>query len=510
MMDELSAQSQEQVRQYLNLFWYHRWWIFLSTLTLTLASAVVITSLPNQYEATTTILVDPQKIPETYVNSTVRQSLTDRLQVITQEVLSASGLTETIQQFELYPDLRKSKSRDELIEYMRKKIKIEVKNASGSGLGTFSLTYEGTSPEMIARVANALASRFIEWNLQSREQLAVGTTEFIAEQLEQARKSLGEQENRAREFKMSHMGEMPEQLAANLAAIAQLRVAFQANADTLNRFEQERIELKRTLELEARTGGDKPTSERGRVEAERRQLETQLAELRTRYTSVYPEVAHLTEILQRVNKRLQTLPPPSPDSKAEESSVAAVRLEIVGREMKRLGEEQKRIESQIASYQAKADAAPLREQQLADLTRDYQISKMRYSSLLEKKYSADMAADLERKQKAERFSVLDPATVPDKPVKPRRRLLTAFAALGSLFVSIGLVFLKEMLDVTIKAEKELKHILPPTVPVLVSIPTIETPADRRRRWWFAIVALTTSMIACLGVAALVWRIRSVL
>src|SRR3989449_293031 len=193
-----------------------------------------------------------------------------------------------------------------------------------------------------------------------------------------------------------------------------------------------------------------------------------------------------------------------------DSSPAAVRLEIIARQMKRLEEEQKQVQSQTAAYQAKLDAVPLREQQFADITRDYDISKEKYKSLLSKKFSADMAADLERKQRGERFTVLDPARPPEKPIKPNRRAFMGVAFLAALVFSFGLVLVKEMLDTTIKAERHLTGLVPDSVVLMASIPTITTPADVRRRRTFTVLALATSLVAVLAVAAFLWKVHPIL
>lgn len=510
--NELLNQPVEQVREYWQTVQQRKWMIYFTTLALTLASVVTIALLPDQYQATTTILVDPQKVPDEYVNATIKSPLTERLQTISQEVLSSTRLQEVIDKWNLYAELRQSMSPDQIIDYMRSKIKIDVRRASGSGPGAFSITYEGRNPVVVAQVTNELASRFIEWNLQTRQQQAMGTTQFLSGQLQGAKHDLAQQESQVRGFKMEHLGEMPEQVPANLGTLAQLRAQQQSSHDALNRLEQERIELQRLPEMAGRYGrAPAPATERGRLEDEKMRLEGQLFELRRRYTAAHPEVADAQARLERVKQQLRAVPASEDPRRTEaDNSPAAVRLEIIAREMKRLEEDQKRLQLQIAAYQAKLDAVPLREQQYVDLTRDYDVSKDKYRSLLQKKFSAEMAADLERKQQGERFTVLDPARPPEKPIKPNRKVLMAGAFLASLVLSLGLVLVKETLDTTIKAERHLAGMVPDSVVLLASIPTIITPAAVRRRRRFTAFALATSAIACLLVAAFLWKVHPIL
>jgi polysaccharide chain length determinant protein (PEP-CTERM system associated) len=505
-------QPVNQLLQYWQTIRQDKWWIALLSVGLSLASVVAIALIPDEYQATTTILLDPQKVSDQYVTPEVKETFTDRLQTISQQVLSSSQLEDIIQRYELYPRLRKSLSREQMIDYMRKAVNIEVKQASGTGPGAFTITYTGDNPVIVAQVANELAGRFINWNVANREELAQFTTEFLGDQLQGAKKNLEGQENTVRQFKMSHLGEMPDNLPANLGTLAQLRATFQANNDAMNRLEQERMELTHApaAVLAQPNPYSTPMTERARLEMEKLQLEGQLMDLRRRYTPAHPEVVELTARLQRVKQQLKSLPANDVNGTpevAEGSSPAEVRLEIIAKEMARLNNEQKQITQQIAAYQAKVDAVPMREQQLADLTRDYDISKEEYKTLLSKKYSADMASELEQKQKGERFTILDPARPPEKPSKPNRPLLILASTIASIVASVLLVLGKEQLNTTVKAEQQLEELLPAQVVLLASIPSIDCPADQQRRRRFAIFALTTSLLACLLVAGFLWRVH---
>ncbi|MGH9775402.1 MAG: GumC family protein [Candidatus Acidiferrales bacterium] len=502
----------EQLRGYWQAIRMRWSWLLFITLIGTVIASLIIARLPNVYEATTTILVDPQQISDQYVNPPIKDTLTDRLQTISQEVLSSTRLQKIIDHYHLYPELQGAMSREQTIEYMRQAITIEVKHAAGTGPGSFTITYQGHDPVVVAQVANELAGQFIDWNVQSSEQVAETTTEFLGEQLGTAKQGLEQQEQMVRDFKMQHLGQMPEDVAANLGTLAQLRATYQANNDALNRLEQERIELTR-LPFSPNGMGQNSTAlsgldERSRLEIEKAQLQEKLADLRQHYTPTFPDVLETTARLQTIREELKALPPSGSSATVANESPAQVRLDIISREMKRLGDENKTITNQIGAYQAKVDAVPLREQQITDLMRDYQISKDQYSSLLSKKYSADMANDLQRKQKGERFMVLDAARAPELPVKPQRGLLVLFSFVGAFLFSVVVVIGRDKLDRNLKAEWQLEDILPSSVILLAEIPTIQTPGDRRRQFRFAIFALAASLIACVFVAGVLWRART--
>src|SRR5437762_2460938 len=320
MKNEVSAEQHlsQQIQEYIALL--QRGWstILLVALAISLVSILVITYLPDEYRATTTILVDPQKIPERYVTSTITSDPNERLNTITQQVLSETKLAEIIERMHLYPEL-KGYSREELVENMRRHISLQVKQGSGQGLSSFTITYSGRSPVEVAAVANDLAGSFIEWNLKNRQQLAASTTQFLSTQLEEAKENLQRQEQKLRDFKMQHLGEMPDQMQANLQALSRLQVSLQANSDALNRNEQERQLLIRIPEPISK---ESPVQlgERERLEVEKKQLEYQIWELRKKYTDSHPDILHAQRRLQQVSAQLQSLPPLDSQTASSETS----------------------------------------------------------------------------------------------------------------------------------------------------------------------------------------------
>lgn len=500
-------QAIAQVLTYWRLMVKYKWRILVNTFALTLLFTVALARLPNVYEATTTILVNPQQIPEKYVSPAVNSDPSSRLNTITQQVLSRTRLQEIIDKLELYTERRKSVSPEEVIEEMRNDITVHVKQGSGPELSTFTLTYRGKKPDLVARVANELATSFIRWNLTSRELQVTGTQDFLSAELEAAKQNLRQQEDKLRQFKMSHLGETPDQTVNNFQALAGLRSALEANAEAMNRLDEQRILLTRLTEpTMVGAGPNVSLTERGHLELEKHQLETKREQLQEHHSERYPDVVRATRRIEEINAELQSLPADVvAQGRGEES--AAVRLELIGREMKRRQNEQDQIQSQIAAYQRKVDAAPFREQQLVELNRNYDVSKQHYQALLDGTFNIGMAADLEQKQKAERFTVLDLAQVPQKPVQPRRNLLIPFSGLVALGLSILGVTIKDRLNPAVKTEMELKSLLPTGVRIMGFIPRIETTSDTRRSRRLAICASLVCLLLCLALTGVIWRIR---
>jgi polysaccharide chain length determinant protein (PEP-CTERM system associated) len=494
---------------------HHRGWIFLGTVFLSLAGFSIIFLLPDRYKATATILVVPQKVPEQYVGPAVNFDPAQRLNSITDLVLSSTRLQSIVNELHLYPDLRSRLSMEEIVEVMRKNVAVRVKPGSSPELGSFTIEYEGAHAQEVAKVANQLAASFVDWNMKNREQQAESTTQFLASQLKNAKQDLEQQETKVSAFKMQHLGEMPEQQTANLQALSQLQLQFQANAEAMNRLEVERTLLTRGLDpaMPAATPRSTtvPLTERARLEAETLLLKQQVVDLERRYTAAHPEVRQATARLERLEAQLNALPADEPGREDNhENSAVAVRLQLLDREAKRLTAEQARITSQMSSYRGKLDAVPVREQQMAELARNYSVSKEHYQSLLDKTFSAGMTADLEHKQQGEHFTILEMAQVPGKPSQPRRMLLLPGAFLAALALSLGLVRLKDATDSSLKVERELRALLPASVPLLTAIPKVPGCEDRRRALRFAVVAALATLIGCALEAGLFIKLHPIL
>lgn len=503
--DQLSA----IVRQHWNVLRRHISLLLLVSVLLSAGAIIAIALLPDVYHATTTILVDPQKIPERYVASTVTSDPNDHLNTLKQQVLSVSRLQEIIDRDGLYPALCRTMSQDEVLEYMRKKIKIELKQSSDQGLSSFTISYEDRDRASVATIANQLAASFIDWNLQMRAQQATNTTQFLSSELEQAKKSLEAQESELESFRLKHVGSTPDQLDGNLQTISRLQTQMQSNADAISRLDEERIML--TQVRPAVTADVSSLSERDRLMLEKRRLENELWKLHREFTDTYPDVALVKEQLQNVNTRLAATPVPSANaSSTQYDSVTQARLTVIARELDRHRSEQAALEQEVSSYQSKVDTVPVLETQLTELTRNYETSRQNYQSLLDKKMSAGMSQDLERKQQAERFIVLDPARTPEKPIRPQRVPLMLAAILGSLLLTAAAILGMQFLLGRIDSEAQLRSLLPEGVPVLGTIPPIVSTAERRQKRFALARTLTVCLAICVAVFFFLHKVRPTL
>lgn len=486
--------------------------VFLSSLLLAALGIVVTSLLPNVYRATTTILVDPQKIPEKYVTSTVTTDPNAQMNTLTQQVLSASRLQEIINRDNLYPELRRKKSREEVLDFMRKKTKIEMKQSPepDQGLSSFTISFEDKNRLQVALITNQLAASFIDWNLKTRQQQAISTTQFLGSELQQAKQGLEQQEDQLEAFKLRHAGSTPEELNANLQTLSRLQSETESHVDAINRLDQERLLLTQVRSADPQTA---PLTERDRLMQEKRRLENQRWTLKQQFTDTYPDVITVTEQLKTVNDRLAALPesPSSPStSGAPYDSATRVRLALIDKEMQQHKAQIAQLQQQMKEYQGKVDMVPVLQTQLTELTRNYEASRQNYQSLLDKTFSAGMSEELERKQQAERFTVLDPAKTPEKPVSPKRIPIMLAVLIAAILLPSGTVIGLHLLSGTIKSEAELKDMLPSGVPVLGAIPPIESALDLRRKRLLNAQVVVVSLVTCTALAIFLSKVRPIL
>lgn len=470
--------------QYLGVLRRHWRLVILGAAAIFALAAAAILMMPDVYLATTTIMVDPQHIPDKYVSTTVVDDPNDRLNLLTQEVMSNTRLSAVIDELHLYPKILLRQGRDAAVEAMRAHITIQTKHSTGSGPSAFTLSFEAGDARTAARTANLLTETFIRKHLLTRQERVEGTTAFLADELAQTREHLQQQEARIGAYRMEHLGEMPEQMQANLQALAQLQVEAQSVADRLNHIEEERVLLERTPE--ALPNAPPAPSQRTLLAAQLAQAQAQLTDLLSRYTEEHPDVLAARARVEELRAQLHAAPQPAEEARVKDTATET-RLDLLNGERERLLARQSVLAGKMATYQALVDAVPRRQEELSNITRDYETEKEHYRSLLDKTYSAQMATALENKQQGERFEVLDTAKPPDKPVRPNRPRYLAGAGLVSLLAGFGLALLRESTDATVKTQAELQRLLHSAgvdAELLGALPSISAaqPLLRRVAW----------------------------
>jgi len=495
-----------------------RWWVLLPASVIAIGACVASLLLPNRYESEATILVERQQVPERYVTANTTIDLKEDLLVMTDAILSRTQLLQIIDEFSLYPKERKQSVPEQLVALIRDNIKIEPlqNNPVNQDLNAFKISFTGVDPHSAQAVTNKLTTLFIDENNKSREEQSMGTTNFLADQLQVAEAELKQRESRVRDFKMSFLGELPEQQQGNLAILAGLHTQLQNVMATLARAREQQVYLQSLIsqyqDLTAAgvaTPGATAASPADTIKAELARLRAEKADLLARYTSKYPDVVKTDEQIKETEALLAaaTAAPDRPKSgTAQESSKPArpaerdsaiaqlkSQLEVNRIEIQNGQAEQKQIESGIAEYQRRLNLTPVREQQLADLLRGYDQAKQHYDDLLNKKTQSELATSLERRQQGQRFRIVDRPSLPAKPSSPNRMKISLGGLGAGVALGLSLAFLFETRDHSLRDEQELRRIF--AFPLTLGVPMLLSKVEERRRArvkaleWFAGVAL---------------------
>jgi succinoglycan biosynthesis transport protein ExoP len=427
---------------------------------LVLSSAIALAFvLPKKYRSQTLILVESEKVPDTFVRKIATETMARRLYTIRQEVLSRTRLERVIEELDPYPSEEDERPpMSVLVERMRRAISIETR-----GSDAFSILYVHTDPMTAMTVTNRLSTLFIEEAEKEREVQATEGVEFIESQLAAARKELEEKEEAVRRFKERRLGSLPEQLSTNLATLQRLQLEQQTVAENL-RAAQTRVDL---LRMSLRTKGE---AIEGVVEGpdELDRLRGELAALRTRYTDQHPDVQ---VVLRQIRELEGAESSPGSPLLINRDSSTQRELRQAEAEVARFRAKQADLDEEMGRIQTRVDLAPRTEQELATLTRDYAQLQEGYVTLLRKQRDAEMAEQLEQRWKGERFKVLDPAHFPDKAFFPSRSLFAFLGLVGGLGLGLVSAFAVELLDHSIKNAEQLEELF--SQPLLATIPHIK-------------------------------------
>jgi polysaccharide chain length determinant protein (PEP-CTERM system associated) len=509
-----------------------RWWLLVPTVVVGLLACGASTVIPNRYTSVATILVAHQQVPERYVTPNSTADLQEQLMLMRDEVLSRTQLLKIIDEFDLYPKARRRMAPEDLVELIRSDINLAPPEKAGEGkdLNSFKISFTATNPHMAQAVTLELTTLFTQGYEKSREEQSLGTTNFLDEQLQTAAADLKQQESRLRDFKMQYLGELPEQQQGNLANLAGLQAQLQNVMATITHARQQQafneslLSQYRNMAAEGITtpGGPAVLSPADTARAELNKLKNERADLLARYTDKYPDVVKLDEQIKEAEAALAAAeaapaaPPKgsdpttggtgkesakSPNSPQRDAAIAQLesQLEANRLEVQDGLREQKRIESRIAEYQARLNMTPVREQQLADILRGYDLSKKNYDDLQSKKTQSELASNLEVRQQGARFTLIDPPNLPVKPSGMDHTKISLGGLGAGLALGLALVFLLETIDHSLIDEKDLNRLF--SFPLMVGMPALTTKAEGKRRLKIQIVEWFVGATLCLLVCA---------
>ncbi|MEW5802587.1 MAG: GNVR domain-containing protein [bacterium] len=546
-----------------------KWWFIIPLSCISALSLVIALVLPDIFMSKATILIENQSIPQVFVSSPVTSYAEQRIQTITQEVMSRSRILSLMRKYDLFSQKRKYLSIDTLIEKIRHRIAIETINAeihhqeqNRPTLLTiaFSLSFQDEDPRKAQAVANEISSYYLEKNLESREKHIQSTTKFLDEQLKDTKGELDNLQRQIAEFRQEHLEELPDFMNFNIQKIEKLNNELRSITIEIRSLENQKIPLKHRIALLNPHESGRTISPRERLtqlELERAQLlsqysgkhplvkanmretailnekrqtqtlpgsgqtldnqaqdnqtldrlkelEIKLIELKSQYSPQHPSVKELTKEIDTLQDEFQksqqqTDVDTSEDLEATNPSYVALKAELerIDMSIASLEVEKLDLEKMAQDIEEKLRTMPSVAARFNELDRDYQSAKMHYNEIMEKLLSARISQGMEEEQLGERFTVVEPAFLPDKPYKPNRILIMVLGVLIGCGLAIFLVTLHEFTDENIRDCNTLEAIT--GIPVLASISAMKTPKEiaRARR---TKVVLTIAILCAFVIA----------
>ncbi len=556
-------EQQVDVKYYIEVLKRRKWAFILPAVAVFAAVAVLAVVLPPTYKSEATILIEAQEIPESFIRSTVTGYIEERLQSITQIVLSRRNLLDVIQRFNLYADDRDSKTTEEIVSAMREDITMqpvqaEVINPQSGRPGTatvaFNVAYEGHSPRQVAQVASTLVSLYLEENLRARKEKAETTYDFLEKQLDSLRQEIETTEQDIATFKDRHLTALPELMELNLQTMERLQQEINAKQERISTLMDRKIYLEgqlatiepvrdvystdrgrpmtaeeelatlrnRYLSLKAVQSEKHPdvmslkrniesleqeVNTRTELKELRQRLEAEqneLARLKSRYTDKHPDVVKAEREVQELTGEVEELAATriiSEDSREQPDNPAYINLEtqIASTELDiaNMQRDLKELNRRYAEFQRRIEMTPQVEQQYRALQRDYANAQEKYQETVSKLMAAREAKGMEESAMAEKLTLIDPPTVPEKPFKPNRLALLLVGVVLATGVGVGSGSLSEFMDRSVHSSDDLG--MSTGVPVLVTVPYLETRADRVRRFRRRLLVTLFALAAVVGI-----------
>jgi polysaccharide biosynthesis transport protein len=546
--------SEQSLSSFFQAWRFRKWYFIIPALLIPLLSVILAFLLPPVFESKSTILIEEQQIPQDFVRSTVSGYAEQHVQILTQQILSRTKLWEIVEKFNLYTEERRKDTKENILEQMRKDIKFETISAEvqdkkkGRSAGqsqsftiAFSISYQGRNPEVVQKVTNTLISLYLEQNLKYREEQAQTTTKFLEAELKDLKDKIEVLGVKIAGYKEKHPGTLPELRDFNLNQASTLETELKRLDGEIQAAQSQRIYLegligttqagkaevesgagikdprKRFTEvneelksLRAKFSEDHPEVQRlakektqleqflkgrkGDIQSQWRlaQLQADLAAKQGKYSEQHPEIKKLKNEIAQLLAEAQKGNMALSDVDLGNPAMINIKTQIqqLINQISTLTQVRQKQQEKLAQFRQRLEDTPKVEQEYLALQRDYQNAHTKYQEVMNKLMEARISEGMEQHQKGEKFTLIDPASMPEEPIKPKKMLII----LAGLFLGIGVgaacMIGRENFDTSIKNVNELGELT--KMAPLGIIARITSPFDqaRQRRRRKLVVAAT--------------------
>lgn len=492
----MESQRFTNIRQYLDIV-ARRKKLILSCILLGISCGLIFYLTQEKiYQGQALLSYQQQKVSPSQMSPDEEAGIRDIVSTLSQIVTSRSSLEEIIINEELYPEVREILPMEDVVQIMRRNINI-VQDSRGD---TFVIEYLGVDPKKVAKVTNMLAERFIEENMQYREERAAETSVYTQNELEMAKKNLDQKEAVMRDYKLKYYNEMPDQRQMNMSRLIALQDQYQGRQESIQDLERTRVLIrdqisvrKQIMEVNEQSILQRAAEQGSSTNIELDQLEklellkNDLAEIKERYTDQHPQVKRLKKqiaSLEQLIKEEDTIGEEDggPQIHDEELFALQIRIKEIGLSIQKLEQEKDETLTLINKYEQWVESAPVREAEWSSLTREYGEMKRQYDFLVAQNLQALSALNLEVSQKGSQFKIEDPARRPETPIKPNFRKIMILAIFGGVMAGALLAVGLEVTDTSFKSQFDVENSF--DIPVIGAVPNFSLEREKaKQRFW---------------------------
>jgi polysaccharide chain length determinant protein (PEP-CTERM system associated) len=459
------------------------WWVLPTTTFVAGAVALAVTFvLPKKFTSSTVVLVEPPAVSKELVPTLATEDLYHRMASMKEQILSRSRLQPIIEKLNLYAEDRDKKHMEDLVDRLRQSIDVSLMEPMVGSMDRqppgFHVAVIFNDARVAQQICTEITSMFMEQNASRRTQQANVTTQFLTQEVNEAKAKLDEQDAKLAQFKGQFHGSLPEELQSNLTMLTGLNTQLEAATQALSRAQQDKafnetmLNQQEAAQRSSQAGTQSPDTLEQQLSLE----QSQLNELLAKYTPEHPDVVKLKAQIEETKRRMAA----GAENKPAGGSTGATRESPQIQQLRakiRLDEvsiadalkHQAQIQDEIRQLQGRIQASPMVEQQLKDLMRNYQTASDMYNDLLKKQQNSSMVRDMENKQQSETFRVLDPPSLPIKPSFPKKSMFLGGGAAAGLALGLGILYLVALTDKAMYGERDVELCL--KLPVLTMIPS---------------------------------------
>ena len=491
----MAIRQELTLEDYLAILSRRRWLIIMAAILGATGGYTLSLILPKSYTSHTVILVERPTVPDSYVKPVVSEDLDQRLASMKEQILSRTRLQHLIEQFGLYRKVATRVPMEELVGRLRKSITVAplspMAGIRSPELPGFSVDVTMGEARLAQQICTEITSMFMEQNLHVRQQQAEDTTQFLAQQLEEAKVKLDDQDAKLAAFQSRYIGELPEDEKTNLTLLTGMTPRVEAATQALNQAQQDKAFTESLLSQQLAASKSSMES-KDPPEQQLRDLQNKLHSLQGHYTENHPDIVRLKNDIAALQQKLEDAAAhdqAQPNDENEQGVRVAIneppemrqlraRLQQIDLTIRQRAREREELQRQIKILETRIQSSPMIQQGFKALTREHQTALDFYNDLLKKRNESQMATELDRRQQGEQFRVLDPPIVPEKPSFPNRPLFGLGGLGAGLVLGLGMAQIFELRDKSMWTKEDVEFYL--RAPTLALIPSVDLAAGKRK------------------------------